>query len=208
MGALQDLFDSRTVDDTIQGDARKTATMAARYEKVKGIRVHREENLKRIFPPKLERGTAYHFLTAGDIDQLSFPTVILEKLGPFPVFYCSSWTMTRTDVGIIESWADAGMIGAPSFFTGEYFQTRETSAYASLVDMIQRTGGRLRTFRNHAKVTLLGCPERDEWLTLTGSANLSMNPRTEQTVLFNDPEVFNFYRAWFDDLFSTAEPKP
>ena len=202
MGALQDLFNADTVDDTMGEDGRRSAQRARRYEKVKGIRVHREENLKAIFPAKLEPLTAYHFISAGDIDQLSFPTVILEKLGPCPVFYCSSWTMTRTDVGIIQSWVDGGLIGPPNFFTGEYFQSRETAAYASLVDMIRATGGRLRTFPNHAKVTLLGNPERGDFITITGSANLSMNPRTEQTVLFNDLETFEFYKSWFDDLFT------
>jgi len=199
--AFADLFDSEVVDDSIGETKLVTRTMANRYEKRKGVRVHREENLRKVFPASLEKDCAYHFLTSGDIDQLSYPTVIVEKMGVFEAFYCSTWTMTKMDVDIIESWQVAGLIKTPTFCVGEYFAKRETAAYATLIDMIQRSKGRVRCFPNHAKIVLLGSAERDEWITVTGSSNLSMNPRCEQTTVWNDIEIYRFYQEWFESLF-------
>jgi hypothetical protein len=204
--ALSDLFDSEVLDDSLEGFKPSTRTTSSRHEKRRGMRVHREENLRKVFPEKVEAGTAYHFLSSGDIDQLSYPTVLIEKMGLFDCFYCSTWTMTHLDVQIIEGWAERGLIQSPTFAVGEYFQKRETAAYATLAAMLQRTGGRLRCFPNHAKLVLMGSAARDEWMVLTGSSNLSMNPRCEQTILWNDREIFEFYRGWFESLFDGAKP--
>ena len=199
--ALSDLFDCETVADSLGDIELETVTLCTRYQKRKGIRVHREENLRKVLPNVLEPGTVFMVLSSGDIDQLSYPTVLVERLGVFAEFYVSTWTMTHMDVGTIESRQLAGLIQRPTFAVGEYFAKRETAAYATLVQMIARAGGRIRAFPNHAKIVLLGSPERDEWITIAGSSNLSMNPRCEQTFLFNDREIYDFFRAWFEGLF-------
>ena len=72
MGALDDLFNAETVDDALQEDGRRSAARARRYEKVKGIRVHREENLKAIFPvavtPDLYDAAYHHGLLNSSFD--------------------------------------------------------------------------------------------------------------------------------------------
>lgn len=199
--ALSDLFDGDAVDDSIGETKLSSRVVSSSFEKRKGVRVHREANLRGIFPTSLDLKTVYLFMSTGDIDQLSYPTVIIEKFGVFDTFYCSTWTMTHLDVGVIASWADSGLIREPCFAVGEYFAKRETAAYATLVAIISRTRGRVRCFANHAKIVLLGSAARDEWIVITGSSNLSMNPRSEQTTIFNDKEIYDFYRDWFESLF-------
>jgi hypothetical protein len=142
---------------------------------------------------------------AGDIDALSFLAMCIDRYGYFSRFYASTWTMARQDVELLDKWLTDGSLGEINFFSGESLPQRDTVVYATLLEVLKRHKGRLRTFRNHCKVTLLGCPVRNVWITICSSANFSTNPRTEQTVLSVGKELFDFYAEWFENLFEKPD---
>lgn len=194
---LRHLYLEPPVEDQIE-EAPSSAAIAIRIKKVELIRVAREQNLRKIFPA-LEEGHSYHFISSGDIDAMSYLTMIIERHGPIAELYASTWTMSRQDVELLDHYLQDALIRNITFFTGEYFASRETSVYASLVEVIARHGGRLKLFKNHCK--LLCCrTAKDRFFTVEGSANFTTNPRSEQTTLTPGRELFDFYQTWFEKL--------
>lgn len=198
--SLADLFDSDTEDDR-PDYVPPSASKAVRKAKTQAIRCTREAHLKKIFPDAIEPDHSYHFITGGDIDALSYPGVLIEKYTRFEESYWSTWTMSRVDVETLAGWLQNDQLGGVNVFTGEYFFRRETAVYATLLEMIKKHGGRLRTFKNHCKVILLKNEEKGLWLVIEGSANFTTNPRAEQTVINNSRELYEFYAAWFNELY-------
>jgi len=194
---LDHLFLEPAVEDQIE-EAPESAAVAIRIAKLELIRVAREENLRKIFP-MLEEGFSYHVISSGDIDALSYLTLIIERHGPIAELYASTWTMSREDCRLIDKYLADGLIRQITFFTGEYFASRETSVYASLIEVISRHGGRLKLFKNHCKLLVMRTTG-DRYFTVEGSANFTTNPRSEQTVITPSRQLFDFYKTWFEDL--------
>jgi len=183
------------------GDVAVTSAREIRIKKVEMMRVAREANLARVFPAKLEEGFSYHIISSGDIDALSYLSVLLERNGPFDHLYASTWTMSREDVRLLARYLEEGAIGKLIQFTGEYFASRETSVYAQLIEMIaQHPGSRVRLFRNHCKLLVAAHTETGFYVTCEGSANFTTNPRTEQTTITVSRSLHDFYVNWFDEL--------
>jgi hypothetical protein len=132
------------VNDRIE-TAPASAVTAIRIKKLELIRVSREENLRKLFPA-LEDGFSYHIISSGDIDAMSYLTLIIERHGPISELYASTGTMSRQDVELLDRYLADGHIQQIAFFVGEYFKSRETSVYASLIEVINRHGGRLKFF--------------------------------------------------------------
>jgi hypothetical protein len=187
-----------SVNDQIETPAPSAVT-AVRIAKLELIRVAREKNLRAIFPD-LQAGRSYHFISAGDIDAVSFLTLLIEKHGPFDEFYGSTWTMSRQDCELLDRYLQAGHIRNIAFFTGEYFAKRETSVYGSLVEVIRRHQGRIKLFKNHCKLLLVQNAAAGFWAVCESSANFTTNPRSEQTVITPSRELYEFYKTWFESL--------
>jgi hypothetical protein len=197
------LYLTPTADDQID-ETPPSAVTAMHIKKLEMIRVSREKNLLAIFP-KLEPDHSYHFISAGDIDAVSFLTALIEKHGPFDEFYGSTWTMSRQDCELLDRYLADKLIKKITFFTGEYFAKRETSVYGSLLQIIGRHGGRLKMFKNHCKILAVHNQAAQFWAVAEGSANFTTNPRAEQTTVTPSRELYDFYRQWFEDLILIAK---
>ena len=101
--------------------------------------------------------------------------------------------------------ARASRIGTVHFLTGLYFKRRETSVYSRLLNGLRDRGSTFRAFQNHAKILLLN--HGDDHYTITGSANLTANPRAEQYDWTNDRAVWTFYRDWFAEMLRDVKPE-
>jgi hypothetical protein len=205
MGLLDadEMFLRDSADDQID-DTPPTAAAAIAIAKMEMMRVAREKNLREVFP-ELKAGHSYHIISAGDVDAVSFLTLLIERYGPFDEFYGSTWTMSRQDCELLDKYITDGLIRNISFFTGEYFAKRETSVYATLLQVIEKHKGRLRMFKNHCKLLLVQNTERQFWAVAEGSANFTTNPRTEQTTVTPSRELYDFYKKWFEELLINAK---
>jgi hypothetical protein len=198
-----DLFLADAADDQVD-DIPPSAAAAIHIAKMEMIRVSREKNLRTIFP-ELEDGHSYHFISAGDIDAVSYLTMLIEKHGPFDDFYGSTWTMSRQDCELLDKYLADGLIKRITFFTGEYFAKRETSVYATLLKVVGKHGGRMRMFKNHCKLLLVENIKTQFWAVAEGSANFTTNPRAEQTTITASRELYDFYKSWFEELLLNAK---
>lgn len=175
--------------------AARTHRLSAR---LRHERVLKKQALLNIIPEPPALGEAIHVLSDATFDFWTWVPAMLEWVGRTEVFWCSTWTVSRPNVVDLLSLWDAGRIGTVNFLTGLYFKRRETAVYAMLLEGIRMRGGRYRASRNHAKVLLLEGSDGTR-LTVEGSANLTSNPRTEQYVIVNDPDLHAWHAKWMEE---------
>jgi len=157
-------------------------------------RIRQKQSLLEVIPEPPAPGESIHVIGTGLYDFWTFVPQFIDWIGHAARLTCSTWTLNRPNaVEFFEIW-DAGKIETADFLTGLYFKRRESAVYAFLLEGIRARGGRYRAFRNHAKVLLLENPDRNAWITVEGSANLTSNPRLEQYVVTNDRALYDFHR--------------
>ena len=165
-------------------------------------RIKQKQTLRDVIADPPSPGETIHVIGTGLYDFWTFVPQFIDWIGRAARLTCSTWTLSRPNaVELFEIW-DAGRIGTADFLTGLYFKRRETAVYTMLLEGIRARGGRYRAFRNHAKVLLLENPERDAWITVEGSANLTGNPRLEQYTITNDRALYDFHRTWTEEAFT------
>lgn len=172
--------------------------MHARRVHTVARRAFGEEKLLAIMADSpLEHGYAYHFLTGGDIDALTFLKIILSRQ---PLDYCllSTWCMALDDVQQFALWLASGRIRRLDAYVGEIFPRSYQPQYNLLCQVVRPAGGRVCVFRNHAKIFAGVGP--DFSFAVESSANINTNPRTENTVVSVGPEIFVFYKDYFDGI--------
>ena len=130
----------------------------------------------------------------------TFIPFLVEQLGNTAcIAYISTWTMNRNHALSMIELLDGGQLDRLTVFTDPYFQRRESSVAAELITGIQRHPGRARylAFKNHIKAMCIAAPGERQVVTVTGSANLSAQPRCEQYVLTTAPDVYRFFVTEF-----------
>lgn len=163
-------------------------------------RSNSEANLMELFKgEKLQNGEAYHVISGGDIDSLSFLKIILNEQN---LEYClfSTWCMAIDDVLQLETWIDEGKIKAIDAYVGEIFPNSYSVQYHKLKEVINKTNGRVAVFRNHAKI-YAGIGDKFAFI-IESSANINTNPRTENTCITIDKELYLFYKDFYDGIHS------
>jgi hypothetical protein len=125
--------------------------------------------------------------------------------------YVSSWTMNENHVKSMIAMLDDGRLSKLTVFADPYFARRTPPIYAQLVTGLQKHGarGRYLAFKNHVKCIAIrhDAPSSADITacTITGSANLSAQPRAEQYVLSTDPNVCLFFIRDFFEVMLNAE---
>ena len=148
---------------------------------------------------EFQEGYAYHFITGGDVDSLSYLKAILRQQ---PLSYClfSTWCMAAEDILQFEAWLQAGRIGHLDAYLGEIFPNSYRVEYQLLKDVFARNtgGGRIAVFKNHSKI-YAGVGPKFAFAVET-SANINTNPRTENGCITIDQGIYEFYREYFDGI--------
>lgn len=148
---------------------------------------------------EFQEGYAYHFITGGDVDSLSYLKAILRQQ---PLSYClfSTWCMAAEDILQFEAWLQAGRIGHLDAYLGEIFPNSYRVEYQLLKDVFARNtgGGRIAVFKNHSKI-YAGVGPKFAFAVET-SANINTNPRTENGCITIDQSIYEFYREYFDGI--------
>jgi len=158
-----------------------------------------ETELENILDWDLEPGCAYHVISGGDIDSLSFLKFVLRQQ---PVKYCilSTWCMALQDIEEIDRYLNIGRIQRLDCYVGEIFKGSYFNEWRRLCDVMERYNGRAAIFRNHSKV-ITGFGDKFDFV-IESSANINTNPRTENTVITASSELAYFYKDFFDGIIS------
>lgn len=148
---------------------------------------------------RFEPGQSWHFITAGDVDSLSFLKVVLLHQPKLKHLVWSTWCMAAEDVLQFREWIEDGTIEKMDCYVGEIFPGSYKVEWKMLKSLVEETGcGRVAVFRNHSKV-YAGYGE--QWaFAIESSANINTNPRTEQAVITIDRGLYEFYKDYFDGI--------
>ena len=146
-----------------------------------------------------EPGAAYHVISGGDIDALSFLKMALRQQ-PLDYLAFSTWCMAVADIAELERYMALGRIGRVDSYVGEIFKGSYASEYSRLVALHKAHGGRVCIFRNHSKV-FVGFGPAFAFVVET-SANINTNPRAENFVITINADLARFYKGYFDGITS------
>lgn len=148
---------------------------------------------------KLLPGQCWHFITAGDVDSLSFLKVVLLHQPKLHYLLFSTWCMAAEDILQFRDWIDQGVIEHLDCYVGEIFPNQYRVEWNMLKELVEKTQcGRVAVFRNHSKV-YAGWGD-DFHFAIECSANINTNPRTEQGTITIDEGVCRFYKDYFDGI--------
>ncbi len=165
--------------------------------KVHARRAAGEERLAELLPEDIADGEAWHVLSSGDVDSMSFVAHLMrDRVIDYIAF--STWCMAVDDVLRLRRWHETGRLGRVDAYVGEIFPGSYAREHAALCELCELCGGRVAVFRNHSKVFLLRSGDR-AWV-VESSANINTNPRTEQTVITADMGLFLHHKGYFDEI--------
>lgn len=162
-------------------------------------RINSELALEKSLPWHFEPGAAYHCVSFGDVDSLTYLRVIVKQQRIRYVIL-STWCMALTDIKEIESWIEKGYIQRVDFFCGEIFRGTYNAEYEAVKSLCRKHGCKLSIFRNHSKIMVV-YGERFN-AVIESSANVNTNPRTEQTCITLDDGLCDFYLDFFNGIIS------
>lgn len=145
------------------------------------------------------KGKAYHFITGGNIDSLSFLKAVLRQQVCDHVL-CSTWCMGAEDVLWFRQQVEEGRIRKLDLYLGEIFSGSYSTEFGMIKDLYRDFPdlGRYAVFRNHSKI-MSGIGEQFAF-GIESSANVNTNPRTENTVVTIDEGLYRFHKAYFDGI--------
>lgn len=191
------LRDDYSVETTVQ--LKQSRLHKRRALKREMTRITKRTAAEKFLTELIGIGETWHIVSNAKFDFWTWVPVMIGLLGGhIDQLYGSTWTMSRTNVEDLFEHYDAGKIGAAAILTGVYFKRRETAVFATLLQGLQQRGQRYIAFENHTKVLLLASDPH--YITIEGSANFTSNPRLEQYTMTNDRALYEFHRAWMEEM--------
>jgi len=149
-----------------------------------------------------------HGINPQAFDFGSFIPHVVEMLGNRDcTAYVSTWTLNRNHaLTMLEMLAD-NRLKSLTVCTDPYFKRRSAPVATVLIGGLQRYPGRARflCWKNHVKAIAISNADEARFCTITGSANLSSQPRTENYVLSTSQDVYRFYVDEFFEAMLSRE---
>ena len=176
---------------------KRTVQTFKTWDTQKKMRIMSEANLSEALDWHMEDGCAYHVISYGDVDSLTFLRHIVRQQRLRYVFI-ATWCMATKDAEEMREWVRRGMIGRMDFYVGEIFKSGYRGCLDVLDDICKETGGRTARIRNHSKLMAF-FGERFSGV-IESSANVDTNPRIEQTCITINRGLAEFYKEFFDQM--------
>ena len=136
---------------------------------------------------------------------------IVELLGREEChLYVSTWSMNHYHAQTIVNMLDNGKLANVTVLTDPYFKQRESAVCNMLISGLLKHAprGRFLAFKNHVKAICVSNSDKTRFCTITGSANLSSQPRCEQYIMTTAPEVYAFFvNDFFEAMIEIAHAK-
>ncbi len=150
----------------------------------------------------LKSGLAYHFITGGDVDSLSFLKVVLNQQRALDYLLCSTWVISAEDMLQVRYWYEEGRIKHLDMYLGEIFPNQYKIEWGMVQSFYNDypEAGRVAVFRNHCKVYAGYNEAADFYFGIQTSANANTNPRIEQASIITERVLYEFYREFFDGI--------
>lgn len=184
-------------DDAEPQDTKRSVSVFKTMSTQKKMRLLSESALDDVLPWHFEPGAAYHVISAGDVDSLTYLRHVVKQQRCDYVLL-STWCMAVHDASEMLEWVNRGFVGRFDFYVGEIFKNGYRGCRDVLFEICEKTNGRVARFRNHSKLMCIFGERFD--CVIESSANVDTNPRTEQTCVTVDSDLARFYKAYFDGI--------
>lgn len=203
-------WNTKEVKETIQEDEPKSKSNGKhkRGRRVECIERETKNVYRRAFSETqlldvigtdtLKIGHSYHCISGGDVDSLSYLKVIIRQQN---LDYClfSTWCMAADDIMQFEEWLEDGKIKKLDAYLGEIFPKSYPFEWKKINEIFEKYQcGKISIFRNHSKV-YAGYGDLYPF-AIESSANINTNPRTEQTCITIDEELYQFYKDYYSKI--------
>ena len=175
----------------------RTVQVFKTWDTQKKMRVMSEANLDDALDWHMEPGTAYHVISYGDVDSLTFLRHIVKQQR-LDYAMLATWCMAKSDAEEMLQWVQRGFVGRMDFYVGEIFKSGYRGCLEVLDSICKLGGGRTARIRNHAKLMVFFGEKFSG--TIESSANVDTNPRIEQTCITINKELAEFYKDFFDSM--------
>lgn len=149
----------------------------------------------------LKEGHNYHILTGGEIDQISFLKIILNRYNLDHVII-STWVISSEDILKLQEWIEEGRIKKLDLYFGEIVKNQYKVEYSMIRYFYNHHPevGRYALFKTHAKIIAACNKEEDFYVGIQSSANCNYNPRNEQACITCDKGLYEFYKEYYDGI--------
>lgn len=148
----------------------------------------------------IERGDRLHAITSGDFIYSDLLLRLIARHGK-----PESATITTLSMSVKNVEAIAAMLKHDPFplhlVLSHYFKNTNGEIFRAIEELLIAPGFpgfRITIGRSHAKVALFEYQEK--CFVIEGSANLRSSSNIEQIFAVQDREVFDFHRAWIEEL--------
>lgn len=198
---MQDLFsfEKKTVTKTnIKGNPK-----ASKKIKAQELRVSKRDDAFSIimkdlggFPTKKQ----YQAIkTNGTSDCGSIFTYALENWDTITEMYMATWTISKPNIKRLKEAILSNRLKELTLVFSSTLKAANPSLYASLMSALKEFDNvKLKEINSHAKTFSIS--NGIDYITVSGSANWSENPRIENFLILNDIDLFNHHKEWMSEL--------
>lgn len=199
---MQDLFNfpknevTKTNEKGSFKSSKKTDTKEIRVSK-------RDDNFKTIitelggFPDKNQY---FAIKTNGTSDCGSIFTYALNTWDSIEEMYLATWTISKANIERLKNALDSGKLKSLVLVFSSTLKPANPALYASLMSGLKnRSNVKLKEINSHAKTFSIS-DKNGNFITVSGSANWSENPRIENFLILNDKNLFNHHKEWMSEL--------
>lgn len=163
----------------------------------------RDDNFKTIIEevggfPSTKEYTAIK--TNGTSDCGSIFTYALNTWESIEEMYLATWTISKQNTRRIRRALEEGKLKNLTLVFSSTLKGANPALYAHLVGELKPFENvKLKEINSHAK-TFSIYDGKENYITVSGSANWSENPRIENFLILNDEALYNHHKEWMSEL--------
>jgi hypothetical protein len=137
--------------------------------------------------------------TNGTSDCGSIFSYILQEWNEITEMYLATWTISKQNIKRLKEAIESGRLKELTLVFSSTLKPANPSLYASLIGSLKEFENvKLKEINSHAKT--FSVTNGEEFITVTGSANWSENPRIENFLILNDKTLFEHHKEWMSEL--------
>jgi hypothetical protein len=146
----------------------------------------------------LDYETEIYGFTKGQFSVIDIIEAVLEHIGHANLTV-STWTASTADVTSVVEFVQNKRCSQSRWLVDYTFQQRSPELAKRIRDVFGADS--IRVGKNHSKFFMLRNAEWD--IICMTSMNLNFNPRFENFMIRNDPDMCDFHQAIFDEIWKT-----
>lgn len=148
-----------------------------------------------------------HCVLNGEFALWDFVPAVLQLADdPIAELIICTLGFSKHNVTALADLVAAGRIDQVAVLCSHYFAAADSQIYQQMLELCQARGFRVAAMRTHAKLLLIRAGRRR--IVIEASANLRSCHNVEQATLWDSPELFDFHRAWIDELITKGNHAP